>query len=83
MGNSQVPKEYADFTKQLCRAVCSIPVNIADGVGKTSEVDQNRFSAIARGHSRTLHHMLQVFSHQLLIRCACLLRKLVAGESFH
>jgi four helix bundle protein len=44
-----VPASYGDARDQLRRASTSIPVNIAEGSGKTTRPDQRRFYAIARG----------------------------------
>ena len=43
------PKGYAALADQLRRAAMSIPLNIAEGVGKTTKAEQARFHAIARG----------------------------------
>lgn len=44
-----VPAGYGSFADQLRRASLSVPLNIAEGSGKTTSPDQRRFYAIARG----------------------------------
>ena len=39
----------SDIVNQLKRAILSIPLNIAEGVGKTTVADKKRFFSIARG----------------------------------
>ncbi len=44
-----LPTRYASLADQLRRASLSIPLNIAEGSGKTTGPDQRKFYAIARG----------------------------------
>lgn len=43
-----LPKSNGEIANQLKRAALSIPVNIAEGAGKTGRADKKRFYAIAR-----------------------------------
>ena len=44
-----LPARYAVLADQMRRASLSIPMNIAEGSGKTTAPDQRRFYAMARG----------------------------------
>jgi four helix bundle protein len=46
-----VPRGYAALADQWRRAAMSIPLNIAEGVGKTSMPDRNNRYSIARGEA--------------------------------
>jgi four helix bundle protein len=46
---SALPHVHASLADQIRRASVSIPLNIAEGSGKTTRPDQRRFYAMARG----------------------------------
>ena len=45
----QIPAGYGEISDQLKRAALSCMLNIAEGCGKYTQVDQRRFFGIARG----------------------------------
>lgn len=46
---TRLPKGYAALADQFRRAALSVPLNIAEAAGRTSEPDAARHHAIARG----------------------------------
>jgi len=44
-----LPTGNGELANQLKRATLSVPLNIAEGAGKISRLDKQRFFAIARG----------------------------------
>jgi four helix bundle protein len=55
-----VPRGYSALVDQWRRAAVSIPLNIAEAVGKTSEADRNNRYAIARGEAMECGAILDV-----------------------
>lgn len=45
----RVPRGQSELSEQLRRAAISIPLNIAEGVGKNTVQERRRFHTIARG----------------------------------
>ncbi len=46
---SKLPRGHSFLADELRRAVMSIPQNLAEGVGKSTEADRSRYLGIARG----------------------------------
>jgi len=61
------PKGYASLSDQLRRASLSIPLNIAEGYGKRSVRDRNRYYDIARGSAHECGAILDASSILKLI----------------
>jgi four helix bundle protein len=45
----RIPTRYSSLADQVRRASIAIPLNIAEGSGKSTGPDQRRFYAVARG----------------------------------
>ena len=54
------PRGHAGLADQLRRASISIPLNIAEAVGKVGDADRARFYAIARGSAMECGAILDV-----------------------
>jgi four helix bundle protein len=57
---SQIPRGNAELRDQLRRASLSVPLNIAEAAGRTSEADAARHYAIARGSAMECAAVLDV-----------------------
>ena len=55
-----IPRGYSALLDQWRRAAMSVPLNIAEAVGKTSEADRNNRYAIARGGAMECGAILDV-----------------------
>ena len=55
-----IPRGYSALVDQWRRAAMSVPLNIAEAVGKTSEADRNHRYAIARGEAMECGAILDV-----------------------
>ncbi|MFZ0435172.1 MAG: four helix bundle protein [Chthoniobacterales bacterium] len=57
---SQIPRGHAELRDQLRRAALSVPLNIAEAAGRSSEADAARHYAIARGSAMECAAVLDV-----------------------
>ena len=84
-----IPRGYSALVDQWRRAAMSVPLNIAEAVGKTSEADRNNRYAIARGEAMECGAILDVVrllgviseselteAKQLLVRVVGMLSKM-------
>jgi four helix bundle protein len=55
-----IPRGHAELRDQLRRAALSVPLNIAEGAGRTSDADAARHFAIARGSAMECAAVLDV-----------------------
>ena len=62
-----LPPRYASLGDQLRRASSSIPLNIAEGSGKSTRPDQRRFYAIVRGSAMECAAILDACGALMLI----------------
>ena len=58
--SARLPRGEAPLRDQLKRAAMSIPLNIAEGVGKPTGPDRSRFHAVARGSALECGAVLDV-----------------------
>ena len=84
-----VPRGYSTLVDQWRRAAMSVPMNIAEAVGKTSEADRANRYAIARGEAMECGAIIDVIrlvgavpepelvaAKQLLVRVVGMLSKM-------
>jgi four helix bundle protein len=55
-----LPRGYAALTDQWRRAAMSVPLNIAEAVGKTSAADRSNRCSIARGEAMECGALLEL-----------------------
>jgi four helix bundle protein len=85
----RVPRGYSALVDQWRRAAMSVPLNIAEAVGKTSTADRNNRYAIARGEAMECGAIIDVIrlidavpepevtaARQLLVRIVGMLTRL-------
>ena len=63
----KVPRGHAELSDQLRRATISVPLNIAEGTGKTSNRERARFHAIARGSAMECAATIDLLRLQALV----------------
>ena len=80
----RMPKGETELRDQLKRAAMSVPLNIAEGAGKTSLSDRARYHTIARGSAMESGALLDVcwamgaFEEEELHRAKALLVRVVS-----
>ena len=81
---NNIPRGYSSLADQLKRAAWSIPLNIAEGCGKSSPNDKKRFYSIARGSAMEcaaiidVCHVLGIEDGNSFIQGKALLTRIVA-----
>ncbi len=62
-----MPRGHAELSDQLRRATISIPLNIAEGAGKTTDRERARYHAIARGSAMECAAIFDLLRLQALV----------------
>ena len=62
-----LPRGHSQLADQLKRATISVPLNIAEGSGKTSERERARYHSIARGSAMECAAIVDLLRLQLLV----------------
>jgi four helix bundle protein len=62
-----LPSGHRELSDQLKRATISVPLNIAEGSGKTSDRERARYHSIARGSAMECAAVLDLLRLQQLI----------------
>jgi four helix bundle protein len=62
-----LPRGHSELADQLKRATISVPLNIAEGAGKTSERERARYHAIARGSAMECAAVIDLLKLQQLV----------------
>ena len=85
---ADLPRGHAALADQMRRATMSIPLNIAEAAGKTTDKDRRRFHAIARGSAmecgaivdiiqiQNIAHDKAAVAKELLVRIVSMLSKM-------
>ncbi|MDB4977690.1 MAG: hypothetical protein JWN48_6031 [Myxococcaceae bacterium] len=62
-----LPRGQSELAEQLRRAMLSIPLNIAEGSGKTTQGERRRYHSIARGSAMECAAIIDVLRIQSLV----------------
>ena len=63
----KAPRGHGELCDQLRRATISIPLNIAEGAGKTTDRERARYHSIARGSAMECAAILDLLRLQALV----------------
>jgi four helix bundle protein len=63
----KLPRGHGELSDQLRRATISVPLNIAEGAGKTTERERARYHAIARGSAMECAAIVDLLRLQALV----------------
>jgi four helix bundle protein len=63
----KMPRGHGELSDQLRRATISVPLNIAEGAGKTTDKERARFHAIARGSAMECAAIVDLLRLQALV----------------
>jgi four helix bundle protein len=62
-----MPRGHGELSDQLRRATISVPLNIAEGAGKTTDRERARYHALARGSAMECAAIVDLIRLQALV----------------